>query len=160
MTVRIHIHGRAIVNTLRGHLFSDCGDLEELHAAAARLKAPRTWFQNHPRHPHYDLWYSPLRRALVLFPTASGRALGTAMRKCPPPRFPQHPCEICADPADFESGVPGDEQHHLCKFHSEAWSVFLRQAQNDDRFSSSNPGWKKTWRLLFQEFKAEQGTRQ
>jgi hypothetical protein len=41
------------------HLTADT--LDELHAFAGRLGLKRAWFQNHPRHPHYDL--TPGKRA-------------------------------------------------------------------------------------------------
>lgn len=44
------------------HMIAD--DLTELHAFAARLGLLRCWFQNHPRHPHYDL--RPSKRALAV----------------------------------------------------------------------------------------------
>jgi hypothetical protein len=36
------------------HLVTD-GDMEELHQFAVRLGIQRRYFQDHPRHPHYDL---------------------------------------------------------------------------------------------------------
>ena len=42
------------------------GDIEVLHAFAARLGLRREWFQDHPRHPHYDLTRSKRRRAVQL----------------------------------------------------------------------------------------------
>jgi hypothetical protein len=39
------------------HLVTD-GDLQELHDFAMRIGLPRHRFQNHPRHPHYDLFAS------------------------------------------------------------------------------------------------------
>jgi hypothetical protein len=44
------------------HLFSD--DVEELHAFAGSLGLKRSWFQNRPRFPHYDL--VPSKRALAV----------------------------------------------------------------------------------------------
>ena len=44
------------------HMLSD--RLEELHALAARIGLKRSWFQDHPVHPHYDL--SPAKRELAL----------------------------------------------------------------------------------------------
>jgi len=41
------------------HLTADTVD--ELHAFAARLGLKRAWFQDHSRHPHYDL--TPGKRA-------------------------------------------------------------------------------------------------
>ena len=31
------------------------GDIDDLHAFAQRIGLKREWFQDHPRHPHYDL---------------------------------------------------------------------------------------------------------
>ena len=45
------------------HLVTD-GDLEELHAFAARLGIPRQRFQHRSKYPHYDL--PPARRALAI----------------------------------------------------------------------------------------------
>jgi len=42
---------------------TDAG-LEELHAMAELLGLKREWFQNHPRHPHYDL--PPPKRELAI----------------------------------------------------------------------------------------------
>jgi hypothetical protein len=38
--------------------------LEELHAMAEMLGLRREWFQDHPRHPHYDL--PPHKRELAI----------------------------------------------------------------------------------------------
>lgn len=46
------------------HMVTD-GGLEDLHAFAARLGIPRRAFQDHPRHPHYDL--PPSYRAAALY---------------------------------------------------------------------------------------------
>lgn len=35
------------------HLMSD--SLDELHSFAGKIGLKRKWFQNHERHPHYDL---------------------------------------------------------------------------------------------------------
>ncbi len=45
------------------HLVTD-GSIDELHEFAARLGVSPHRFQNHPRHPHYDL--TPGSRALAL----------------------------------------------------------------------------------------------
>lgn len=37
------------------HLFSDTGDLDELHEFAAKIGVKRGWFQDDERLPHYDL---------------------------------------------------------------------------------------------------------
>lgn len=41
------------------HMVTD-GEIDELHHFAARLGVPRRVFQDHPRHPHYDL-HAPAR---------------------------------------------------------------------------------------------------
>lgn len=38
--------------------------LEELHLFALRIGLRREWFQDHPRHPHYDL--PPPKRELAI----------------------------------------------------------------------------------------------
>jgi hypothetical protein len=45
------------------HMITD-GDLDELHEFAMRLGLGPRRFQNHPRHPHYDL--TPPTRALAV----------------------------------------------------------------------------------------------
>lgn len=45
------------------HMTAD--SLEELHAMATKLGMRRAWFQNKPRHPHYDLVASKRRMALA-----------------------------------------------------------------------------------------------
>jgi hypothetical protein len=47
------------------HLTTD-GSMDELHAFAKRLGMRRSWFQEHPVMPHYDLVPSRRSRALVL----------------------------------------------------------------------------------------------
>jgi hypothetical protein len=44
------------------HLTADT--IEELHAFAFRIGMKRMWFQDHPRHPHYDL--TKTRRKLAI----------------------------------------------------------------------------------------------
>jgi hypothetical protein len=46
------------------HLTIEGDDLEPLHAFAKRLGMKRSWFQQHPKMPHYDL--TPGRRAAAL----------------------------------------------------------------------------------------------
>lgn len=46
------------------HLWSATNDLEELHAFAKKLAMSRSWFQNKPGFPHYDL--VPTRRSHAL----------------------------------------------------------------------------------------------
>jgi len=45
------------------HLMAD--SVDELHTAAQRCGAARAWFQDHPRHPHYDLWGRPAKVAIA-----------------------------------------------------------------------------------------------
>ena len=49
-----HEGGIIILIDKNGHMVSD-RSLDELHAFAQRLQLKREWFQNKPRHPHYDL---------------------------------------------------------------------------------------------------------
>lgn len=44
------------------HLYADT--LEELHAFAKRLYLARSWFQDHPLLPHYDL--TPSKREIAV----------------------------------------------------------------------------------------------
>ena len=46
------------------HMTTDTGDLDELHAFAARLGLRRAWFQDVRSAPHYDL--RPTKRALAV----------------------------------------------------------------------------------------------
>ncbi|MFA5766448.1 MAG: DUF4031 domain-containing protein [Candidatus Paceibacterota bacterium] len=46
------------------HLTADT--LEELHEFAERIGMKKQWFQNHPRHPHYDLTVGRRRTAVRL----------------------------------------------------------------------------------------------
>jgi hypothetical protein len=46
------------------HLTADT--LEELHAFAKMMGMKRQWFQDHPRHPHYDLTISKRKEAVKL----------------------------------------------------------------------------------------------
>ncbi len=59
-----YLTGRGIPG-LWCHLITD-GDLEELHSFAEQLGIPRRRFQNHPRHPHYDLMPSSRLMAVAL----------------------------------------------------------------------------------------------
>lgn len=44
------------------HMLADT--LDELHALASVIGLKRSWFQDHPRHPHYDL--TAAKRAAAL----------------------------------------------------------------------------------------------
>ena len=46
------------------HLTAD--DIEELHKFTLMLGMRRTWFQDHPRHPHYDLTEGRRKAAIKL----------------------------------------------------------------------------------------------
>lgn len=77
MTVKVHLHfiyepipylGIGS-HTELGHLYSDNGNLEELHRSAERIGMKRSWFQTESMSglAHYDLWRGPLERAKRLF---------------------------------------------------------------------------------------------
>ncbi len=38
------------------HMMSDQVELNELHNMAQKLGLKREWFQDHPLHPHYDMY--------------------------------------------------------------------------------------------------------
>lgn len=68
------------------HLTTD-GELEELHAFAARLGLKRAWFQNHRVMPHYDLTASKREQAIALgavFVTAREQLLARRAAKGQP----------------------------------------------------------------------------
>jgi len=52
------LRGRNVPNS---HMFTDTLDLEELHQFALAIGMKRSWFQDSPRAPHYDL--TPGRRS-------------------------------------------------------------------------------------------------
>ena len=55
------------------HMATD-GDLKELHDFACRIGMRRSWFQDHPRIPHYDLTEARREEAIRLGAEAiSGR---------------------------------------------------------------------------------------
>ena len=54
--------------------------MEELHAFAVALGLRREWFQNHPRHPHYDL--PPDKRELALEMGAVSVSSKELVRRC------------------------------------------------------------------------------
>jgi len=60
------------------HLASD-ESLDELHAFAKSVGLKREWFQDHPRHPHYDVWGTPARSLAV---NVTSRELVRLARKC------------------------------------------------------------------------------
>ncbi len=77
------------------HLTTD-GDLEELHAFAARIGLRRSWFQEHATAPHYDLIRSRRDRALALgatFVPAREQARRRLARKLGVPREGRRPWE-------------------------------------------------------------------
>ena len=63
------------------HLATD-GDLEELHAFAARLGLQRRWFQGQATHPHYDL--APSKRAQALRLGAKAVTSTELIERCSP----------------------------------------------------------------------------
>lgn len=65
------------------HMATDdlTGDgLEELHAMAQVMGLRRQWFQEHPRHPHYDL--PPDKRALAISLGAVAVSSRELVRRC------------------------------------------------------------------------------
>lgn len=46
------------------HLITD-GELQELHDFAKSITLGRHWFDSNPKHPHYDLFKSPIPRKLA-----------------------------------------------------------------------------------------------
>ena len=88
MTVKVHIFQWVAVPSLRiktgqwlGHLYSDIGNMEELHKAARLLECKPSWFQNHRLLPHYDIWASKLTKAKKMCPVATDEGLYTDMRR-------------------------------------------------------------------------------
>ena len=61
------------------HMATD-GCLEELHAFALQLGLKRSWFQNKPRHPHYDL--RPSKRALAIQRGATAVESSELIKRC------------------------------------------------------------------------------
>lgn len=47
-----------------GHMVTD-SHIDELFAFAAALGMKRAWFQDHPRHPHYDVFSERLKKLAV-----------------------------------------------------------------------------------------------
>lgn len=72
------------------HLATD-GDLADLHRMAARLGLKRSWFQDEPRHPHYDV--TPSKRALALRLGAQAVSSEELIRRCFLPPSPVERCE-------------------------------------------------------------------
>lgn len=90
MTVKIHLHQGYDVPELHikptnmlGHLYSDNGNIEELHHAAEQVGMKREWFQLEGQTgiAHYDLWGRPLSKALALFDTVTGDAFVSDIEK-------------------------------------------------------------------------------
>lgn len=48
---------------LMSHMATD-GDIEELHLMADKIGVSRRWFQNIPKHPHYDICKSKKQLAI------------------------------------------------------------------------------------------------
>lgn len=51
-----------MIYTDKIHLVADT--LDELHEFALKIGLKREWFQNHPKHPHYDIWGTKVKIAL------------------------------------------------------------------------------------------------
>ncbi len=68
----------------KGHLM--CADLDRLHSFARRIGLWRSWFQHHPRHPHYDLTtMRKMARAIKAgaIPVTTKEMLKATQRKLP-----------------------------------------------------------------------------
>ncbi len=48
-----------------GHMVSD-SSLMELHQQAQKMGLKREWFQNHSKHPHYDLTTQRMRNKALM----------------------------------------------------------------------------------------------
>ncbi len=88
MTVKVHVFQWVAVPRLRikagqdiGHLYSDIGNMEELHEAASSLGCKSGWFQNHESLPHYDIWASKLTQAREKYPIATDEELYQYMKR-------------------------------------------------------------------------------
>ena len=66
------------------HMMADT--LEELHAMAERIGLRRDWFQDHPRHPHYDV--SASKRTLAIHYDAQPVTSRCLVRLMSPKRSP------------------------------------------------------------------------
>jgi hypothetical protein len=64
---------------------TDAG-LEELHAMAQLIGLKREWFQDHPRHPHYDL--PPHKRELAIVSGAIAVSSRELVMRCNRPLAP------------------------------------------------------------------------
>ena len=67
-------------NQLVGHLYSDVEDLDELQAAAATLRLPKSWLQLHDKLVHYDVWGYKLTQALQRYPEVEDHEFVEDMR--------------------------------------------------------------------------------
>ena len=56
------------------------GDLDELHAMAAKIGLKLDWFQDHKRVPHYDL--RPSKRKLAVLVGAAELGAIEIVRRC------------------------------------------------------------------------------
>lgn len=64
------------------------GDLQELHDFAASIGLKRSWFQNKPRHPHYDL--APSKRRLAITNGAVAVTSVELVKRCMRPASVPH----------------------------------------------------------------------
>jgi len=52
-----------MIYTDKIHLITD--SLDELHYFANKIRLKKDWFQNHKRHPHYDIWGTMYMKAIA-----------------------------------------------------------------------------------------------
>ena len=97
------------------HMWAD--EIDELHVMADSIGLKRSWFQHHPRHPHYDITAS--KRAMAIARGAIQRSLRHYIAKQRGLNVPATP-GVCCD-----CGYEGREETPCTKredgTHCEHW---------------------------------------
>jgi hypothetical protein len=96
------------------HMMTD-GEPEELHQFAEQIGLRRAWYQNHPRHPHYDL--TPSKRARAVYLGAQEISAMEWARQRLAKSVPARPCDSCGDP----TGTKEDYQQLLNFLQADDW---------------------------------------